>query len=103
MIFRYIFASGQKAPAERVGADVRSVDIVYPDRTGEIFQNAHSPGQRWYYYPGMTRDEALLLKCYDTACDGRTRFTAHTGFENPNAPAGTPPRESIELRALLAF
>ncbi|GAB4238586.1 MAG: CmcJ/NvfI family oxidoreductase [Methyloligellaceae bacterium] len=83
--------------------DYIAVDIVYPDRTGEIYQNAYSPGQRWYYYSHMTRDEALLLKCYDSARDGRTRYTAHSGFENPHAPPHTPPRESIELRTLLAF
>jgi hypothetical protein len=83
--------------------DFIAVDIVYPDRTGEIYQNAHSKGQRWFYCSNMTRDEALLLKCFDSAEDGRTRYTAHTGFENPGAPDSTPPRESIEVRTLLAF
>ena len=92
-------ADGRTIPQE----DYIAVDIVYHDRTGEIYQNAHSPGQRWYYFSGMVPEEALLLKCFDTAQDGRTRYTAHTGFENPNAPEGTPPRESIEVRTLLAF
>lgn len=92
-------ADGRTIPEK----DFIAVDIVYPDRTGEIYQNAHSDGQRWFYYSGMTPDEALLLKCFDTAQDGRTRYTAHTGFENPSAPAGTPPRESIEVRTLLRF
>lgn len=83
--------------------DYVAVDIVYHDRTGEIYYNAHSDGQRWYYFSDMRRDEALLLKCFDTAQDGRTRYTAHTGFENQNAPADTPPRESIEVRTLLSF
>jgi len=83
--------------------DFIAVDIVYHDRTGEIYQNAYSEGQRWYYFSNMTHDEAMLLKCFDTASDGRTRYTAHTGFENPNAPEGTPPRESIEVRTLLSF
>lgn len=84
-------------------ADYIAVDIVYPDRTGEIYQNAHSEGQRWYYFSRMRRDDAMLLKCFDTATDGRTRYTAHSGFTNPQAPAGTPPRESIEVRTLLSF
>ena len=92
-------ADGRTIPNE----DFIAVDIVYQDRTGEIYQNAHSPGQRWYYFSDMVPNEALLLKCFDTAQDGRTRYTAHTGFENPNAPDGTPPRESIEVRTLLAF
>ncbi len=92
-------ADGRTIPDE----DFIAVDIVYQDRTGEIYQNAHSPGQRWYYFSNMVPNEALLLKCFDTAQDGRTRYTAHTGFENPNAPDDTPPRESIEVRTLLAF
>lgn len=92
-------ADGRTVPQD----DFIAVDIVYHDRTGEIYQNAHSDRQHWYYYSGMTPDEALLLKCFDSAHDGRTRYTAHTGFENPNAPEGTPPRESIEVRTLLAF
>jgi hypothetical protein len=42
-----------------------------------------------------------LLKCYDSATDGRTRFGPHTAFVDPTTPAGTPPRESIELRTLV--
>jgi hypothetical protein len=92
-------ADGRTVPA----ADYLAVDIVYPDRTGEIYQNAYSEGQRWYYFSGMRHNEVLLLKCFDTAQDGRTRYTAHSGFANPHASADTAPRESIEVRTLLSF
>ena len=49
----------------------------------------------------MRTDEALLLKCYDSATDGRTRFAPHTAFTDPTTPADAPPRESIELRTLV--
>ncbi len=97
--FPLAVADGRTVPQN----DYIAVDIVYQDRTGEIYQNAHSEGQRWYYFSNMRRDEALLLKCFDTATDGRTRYTAHTGFFNRSAPEGTPPRESIEVRTLLSF
>lgn len=83
--------------------DFVATDLVYKDRVGEISQIGYSDGQRWYYFSEMTRDEALLIKCFDTATDGRARFTAHTAFTNPKAPAGAPPRESIEVRTLVAF
>jgi hypothetical protein len=51
----------------------------------------------------MTRDEVVLLKCFDSALDGRARWTAHGAFDNPKAPAGTPARESIEVRTVLSF
>jgi hypothetical protein len=45
----------------------------------------------------------LLLKCYDSAEDGRTRFVPHTAFLDPTAPADAPPRESIELRTFVFY
>ena len=84
-------------------SDYVAVDLVYPDRTAEIYYAAHSNGQRWFYFSRMQPDEAMLFKCFDSACNGRTRYTAHTGFANPHAPADTPPRESIEVRTLLFF
>jgi hypothetical protein len=92
-------ADGRTVPQ----ADFIGVEMVYPDRKGEIYQNAWSPGQRWYWYSGMQRDEAMLLKCFDSSRDGRTRYTAHSGFANPHAPPGTPPRASIEVRTIVAF
>lgn len=80
-----------------------ATDLVRPDRVGEIYQVAHHPDQRWYYFPNMRRDEALLLKCFDSATDGRARFTAHTAFDNPAAADDAPPRESIEVRTLISL
>tara|TARA_Y100000589_G_scaffold228996_1_gene216392 strand:- start:2195 stop:3031 length:837 start_codon:yes stop_codon:yes gene_type:complete len=83
--------------------DFIATDLVYADRTGEILQVKYSAKQRWYYFSDMTCDEALLIKCFDSAIDGRARFTAHTAFTNPNAQENKPPRESIEVRTLVAF
>jgi hypothetical protein len=44
------------------------------------------PKHRCYYFPRMERNEAILLKCYDSMDDGRARFTAHTSFEDPSSP-----------------
>jgi hypothetical protein len=49
----------------------------------------------------LERNEAVLLKCYDSKDDGRARFTAHTSFDDPNSPPKAAPRESIEVRALV--
>jgi hypothetical protein len=51
----------------------------------------------------MQANEALLLKCYDSAKDGRARFTAHTAFDDPTSPPDAAPRESIETRAFVFF
>ena len=75
-------------------------DLVYRDRTGEIYRVKYNPAHRWFYVPEMQADEAILIKCYDSAPD-KPRFTAHSAFEDPTAPADVLPRESIELRTLV--
>lgn len=75
----------------------------YPGRVGETYRLRHNPAHRWFYFPEMTRDEALVFKVYDSEKDGRARFTAHTSFNDPQTPPGAPPRQSIEARALAFF
>jgi hypothetical protein len=83
--------------------DFVATDLRYRDRNGEVYSVAYNPTHRWYYFPKMRRDEALLLKCYDSADDGRARFTAHTGIDDPTSPPDAAPRESIEARMLVFF
>jgi len=83
--------------------DLVAQDLIYRDRTGEIYGLTYNPEHRWYYAPAMQAEEALLLKCFDSAKDGRARFMPHTSFADPNAPADMLPRESIELRTLAFF
>jgi hypothetical protein len=91
--------------------DARSVapdDLVvserrYPNRIGQTYAVTYNPDHRWYWFPLMRREEALVFKVYDSLRDGRARFTAHTAFDDPTAPAGARPRESIEIRTLAFF
>jgi hypothetical protein len=91
--------------------DARSVaahDLVvserrYPNRVGQTYAVTYNPEHRWYWFPLMRREEALVFKVYDSLQDGRARFTAHTAFEDPTASAGARPRESIEIRTLAFF
>ena len=78
-------------------------DLRYPDRTGEIYAVTFNPGQRWYYFPKMTADEVVLIRCFDSARQGAARFSAHGAFDDPQTPADAPPRESIEVRTLVFF
>ncbi len=83
--------------------DLAAVDLVYPDRTGEIYHGVFSPDHRWFYFPDMETHEAVLIKGYDSADDGRARFTLHTAFDDPTSPPDAPARESIEVRTLAFF
>ena len=75
----------------------------YPHRVGQTYRLKYNPRHRWFYFPQMRRDEALVFKVYDSEKDGRARFTPHTSFDDPGTPAGAPPRQSIEARALVFF
>ena len=92
-------------------ADAKSVafeDLLiaerrYPGRVGQTYRLMYNANHRWYYFPRMRRDEALVFKVYDSAKDGRARFTPHTSFDDPQSPPDAPPRQSIEARALAFF
>jgi hypothetical protein len=84
-------------------ADLIKAERRYPHRVGETYQLAYNPSHRWFYFPRMKRDEALVFKVYDSQTDGRARFTPHCSFIDPTTPAGAPPRQSIEVRTLAFF
>ena len=82
--------------------DLVACDLYYRDRVGEICYVAYHERHRWYYYPDMSRDEVLLLKCFDSD-PARGGVGAHAAFEHPHTPSNALPRESIEARAFAFF
>jgi hypothetical protein len=84
-------------------ADLVVSERRYPDRIGQTYAITHNPAHRWYWFPRMRRDEALVFKVYDSLKDGVARWTAHTAFDDPTSPPGARPRESIEIRTLALF
>lgn len=95
--------------------DARTVDpddIVYADllrlpKPPTKFVDCrliHDPEQRWYYFPRMTPNEALLFRQYDTRREeAHRRVTFHTAFADPTTPRGARRRVSVEARVLAVF
>ncbi|ESK87433.1 hypothetical protein Moror_11653 [Moniliophthora roreri MCA 2997] len=84
--------------------DLVPMDLVYPDKVGEIYGVRYNPDHKWKYLRGITPEEVILIKCYDSIEDGSVAvLTPHTAFEDPSTPKGSPFRESIELRALVFY
>src|ERR1700739_162180 len=81
--------------------DFVPADLLYRDKVGEVYRFMYNPQHRWFYFPRLERDEVILLKCYDSKEDGRSRFTAHSAFDDPTSSPDAGPRESIEVRALV--
>lgn len=82
--------------------DLVASDLMYPDRIGEIYNLIHNPAQRWFYFPRLPPDEAILIKGYDSR-DDVARFAPHTAFDDPFSSPDAPERESIETRALVIY
>ena len=95
-------------------------EIRYRDRTGENYFAKHAPRHGWWWYPAMTRDEALLIKQWDSAgglarsggargdaaCGGDRdpcTFSFHTAFTDPATPPDARDRQSIEVRCVLLY
>jgi len=75
----------------------------YPNRIGQTYAITYNPAHQWFWFPRMRRDEAIVFKVFDSAKDGRARWTAHTAFEDPTTPPHARPRESIEIRTMAFF
>jgi len=108
------FCDGQTVEPQ----DLVVFEIHYQNRIGENYFARYSPRHRWYYYPAATRDEALLIKQWDSAGplarssgaegDGSAptapcTFSFHSAFDDPTTPADAPDRWSIEVRCLVLY
>lgn len=77
-------------------APIRTEPSFEYSRASETRHAAYDPTDKWFYFPNMKRNGALLFKNHDTLTDGTARYSLHTAFEDPNTPANPAPRESIE-------
>ncbi|KAI1422370.1 hypothetical protein F5Y12DRAFT_799656 [Xylaria sp. FL1777] len=80
--------------------DLIAADIVFPHYCDEGYEVLYSPYHRWFYKQQMDTDEVIMFKLYDSSLD-EGRFCPHSAFVDPSVPPDTPPRASIEFRALL--
>ncbi|KHO00530.1 uncharacterized protein MAM_01308 [Metarhizium album ARSEF 1941] len=88
--------AGSVADSHLVGAEMTEDDFV-----GESWVVRHSPDHRWFYKHGMTPQDVLLIKCFDS--DGAVaRRSLHSAFEDP-AYRACESRQSIEVRCLVCY
>ena len=80
--------------------DLVPTQLIYPDRVGETLSVKYNPQLTWYYLSGQTPEEVTLIKCFDSD-ENKARLTPHTAFLDDSDPEDAPPRQSIEVRALV--
>ena len=97
--------------------DLVVFEIHMPDRIGENYWSKYRDRHRFYSYPAMNRDEALLIKQWDSAgelarsagrnsdrnSDGPCTFSFHSAFIDPKTPEDAPDRWSIEVRCIAIY
>lgn len=95
-------------------SDLVAMTAVLPSKGSNNFENVSAGcsfetwsvkanlDHRWYFASGLTPEEVLLIKIFDSKKDGRARRVPHSAFVDL-APenVGGPPRESIEVRSLV--
>jgi hypothetical protein len=99
--------------------DLITFEIRYVDRIGENYIARYSSEHQWVYFPRLTKDEALLLKVWDS--EGfyadledvqnhpehqQTKpatFSLHTAFKDTTANPNVPKRVSMEVRVVALF
>jgi len=67
--------------------------------TSEGYNVFHSARQRWYYFPRLMPDEALVFRLCDSDPKA-TQYTAHTAFEDPTSGPNAAYRQSYEIRTI---
>lgn len=106
-VWRSINGPVERAPIAL--CDARSVAPTDPvvterrarDRIGEICRFKFNPAQKWYYYPALSPDEAIMIRTFDSASDKPMQVAPHCAFDDPTTPDSAAPRCSIELRAFV--
>ncbi len=98
--------------------DLVVFEIHYADRVGENYFAKHAERHLWNFFPALTREEALLIKQWDSAGqlaatkgakadrDGEDRpctFSFHSAFADPATPPDAPDRWSIEVRCVALY
>lgn len=67
----------------------------------ETLELRHGPDHKWWYISGMTPEEALVFKIFDSKRSIKGR-SGHTSFVDPRT-SQLAPRESMEMRSFVFY
>ncbi|KAN0114721.1 hypothetical protein V8E51_004265 [Hyaloscypha variabilis] len=81
--------------------DLVPADRVIPQGAGEVYYLTYNPQHKWFWLENQNPSELLIFIMYDTRAGSHARFCPHVSFDNPRAPVGAPPRESMETRSIV--
>lgn len=80
--------------------DWMDIELIYPNRMGQILGVASNPRHEWFYQSKMTPDEVTIFNVYDN--QGRHHL-AHSALDITGQADSPLPRKSIETRTLVRY
>ena len=80
--------------------DWLTIELVYPNRKGEILGVTANSAHDWFYRSNMTPDEVIIFNIYDN--QGRP-YLAHSALDIVGQANQSIPRKSIETRTLVRY
>ncbi len=98
--------------------DLVVFEIHYSDRVGENYFAKYNNKHKWYYYPKMHKNEALLIKQWDSngglakssgelsdlqSNSGTCTFSFHSAFDDSTTRIDAPDRWSMEVRCIVVY
>ena len=87
-------------PSSVDDADWVLLDLIYPDRKGQIMGLVGSKRHAWLYQSRMTPDEVVFFNIYDNR---GLPSIAHSALDMVEDPTVTTVRKSIESRTLVRY
>ncbi|KAK0671662.1 hypothetical protein QBC41DRAFT_48830 [Cercophora samala] len=78
--------------------DLVTCDIVRRRYVGETYFGKHNPKHKWHYLSGMTPEDVIFIKVYDSDQTVEAQRCMHASFQHTES---SEPRVSIELRILV--
>ena len=86
-------------PQSTSPTDLIDIELVYPNRLGEVKGALFNKNHRWVYLSEMKPDEIVLFKMYDSETE---TAVIHSAFDLKDTKPNTV-RRSIESRILVRF
>lgn len=87
-------------PASVATEDWIEIDLIYPDRTGQIMGLVASGQHEWIYRSRMTPDEVAYFNIHDNQ---RLPTVGHSALDLTEDPQVRSPRKSIESRTIVRY
>lgn len=87
-------------PSSMNSQDWMTIELIYPDRRGQILGVAANDDHKWFYLSHMTPDEVAIFNIYDNR--GRPHL-AHSALDMNDNVNPSSPRKSIESRTLVRY